>query len=341
MTKLHHQLKKTSVSLLCVVGIACALGFAGHTADITRPSEDDLVRLSGERLRSGIPAVRWKAGEPPKSNILIYAVEAPRYDPSHLRALANHFDVKGDEKPLPQDFLSAPGFWIKQTNPTNHPWFKAVSFSSKSGRWAYSGDEDDHKWDLKNHQPLVRGVPVPEEALVKTLALLSVFGVSTNDLEHTAKRKLRWSYTTDGTTYTDKKDGERKRFVRRINLMLWQRVHEGASTLSIGGGGMFEASFISEGHVAGVQCLFRRMKPAGKADFMTKQAIIKALKRGDARSFQSVSQSTLTVTNCAVVYPQHNGDHRQNFIWPFYEVRGYSVQNNETNSLNLYLPLAW
>ena len=326
---------------VCVAVLCVSFARGSHAAEIRRPSEDDLIRLTGEQLARGVGSMRWEVGNPPQSNLVIYSVEPRKYDSNRLTAIANHFGVKGEIQPIPPSFLPAPGYWVKQPNPTNHPWFKAVSFSEKSGRYSFAGDEDDHKWDLKNHKPLVRGVPTPEEALARTLHLLPLFGISTNDLEHTPNGRLRWSYTTEGTTYKDRADGQRKRYIRRINLMLWQRVHEWASTLSIGGGGMFEASYISEGKLAEVQFLFRKMKPVAKAKSMTREEVLKSLKSGNARSFQPSPETTLIVTNCTLVYPQHNGDHRQDFMWPFYEVRGCSIRDGETNSHSIYVPLKW
>ena len=228
--------------------------------------------------------MQWKTSEPPPTNLFIYAVEPFHYDREQLLKVAGYFGVKGDLQPLPSDSPMAPGHWIKQPNPTNWPWFKAVSVSEKSGAYSFGGDESDYKWDNQNHKPLVRGVPSPEQALAKSLALLPVFNVLTNDLEHTPDGKLRLSYTTEGTTYTDRSDGLKKRFIRRINIMFWQRVREGASTVSIGGGGMFEASFISEGHFAEIQYLFRKLRPVGTAKPMTSKELVSQIERGNSRS---------------------------------------------------------
>jgi hypothetical protein len=338
MIKPYHHSKGCALLSVVAVYLACACIFA---AQVPSPSEADLIRLAGESIASGVKVLKWNAPDPKKTELIIYAAEPASYSSTQLLAMASSFGVKGDIWPLPSDFPSSPGYWIKQPNPTNHPWFKSVSFSEKSGAYGFATDQSDFRWDLKNHSPLVRGVPTPEEALRRTLMLLPLFNIKTNELEHTSDGKLRWGYTTEGTTYNDKADKQRKRFVRRINVMLWQRVHDGASTLSIGGGGMFEASFISEGHLASVQFLFRKMKSVGKAKPMSRKEIIDVLKRGNARSFQPSSVGPTTVTNCALVYPQHNSDHRQDFVWPFYSVSGYTVRAGETNSVHVYIPLTW
>jgi hypothetical protein len=336
MTK-RHPLSKFAF----VLAVLCVLyAEDSRAAKISHPGEEDLVRLGGDQMSAGISKVIWNAAEPPQTNLLIYGVEPFRHDRKLLVKLADYFGIKGEVQPLPPDSPMAPGYWIKQPNSTNWPWFKAVSVSEKSGAHSYGGDESDYKWDQKEHKPLVRGVPSPERALAKTLELLPLFQISTNDLEHTPDGKLRWRYTTEGTTYNDRNDGQKKRFIRRINVMLWQRVHDGAATVSIGGGGMFEVGFISEEHIAEIQFLFRQLRAVGSAKPMTRKQVISQLEGGKVRSFEP-GPNNLTVTNCLLAYPQHNGDHKQEFVWPFYQVRGFSVDKGGTNAVSLVLPLDW
>jgi hypothetical protein len=294
------------------------------------------MRLVGDPVEA--VKVQWKASEPPATNLLIYSVEPAPYDERWFVAMGKHFGVMGEPKSMPTSLASAPGYWIKQPNPTNQQWFKSVSFSEKSGAFGFALDESDFRWDVSRHQPLVRGVPTPEEALAKTLELLPILKISRDDLEHTSNGNLRWSYTTDGTRYTDKQHGERKRFVRRINLMLWQKVHEGASTLSIGGGGMLEASYISEGKLAAVQFLFRKLRPVGQVKPLRHEQVVSAIEQGKAHSFQATVKS-ITVTNCSLVYPQHNSERKQEFVWPFYAAKGFEISDGETTSRTIYVLL--
>jgi len=321
---------------LIIVGVAVRLITCGHAALVPRPGKDDLRRLVGDQI-GDVKVLNWAAGDLEATNLVIYKIEAPKYNREQLLTLAKNLGVTGEPERMPSSFSSAPGYWIKEANPTNRPWFKAVSFSEKSGSYVFAGDEDDHRWDLKNHRPLVRGVPTADEALAKTLQLLPMFNLTTNDLERTAEGKLRWRCTTDGTTYTDKTDGKKKRFIRRINVMLWQRMPGGGSTFSIGGGGMLEASYISDGKLAQVECVFRKLRPVGTAKLMNRNQIIQALKRGDARSFQMPSCQNLTITNCSLVYPQLSGDHKQSFVWPFYAASGFEIGDGETNYVAFYL----
>ena len=97
--------------------------------------------------------------------------------------------------------------------------------------------------DLKNHKPLADAVTPADEALRRALALLPVFAIGTNDLERNADGTLRWTSDTDGTSYNDRADGKRKRYVRQVNITLWQKVPGGGSTLSVGSGGVIRAGF--------------------------------------------------------------------------------------------------
>jgi hypothetical protein len=187
---------------------------------------------------------------------------------------------------------------------------------------------------------LAQSVPDENEGLQRTLALLPVVGIRTNDLEHLPNGQLRYSWDTEGTWYNDRHDNwQRKRYVRQINIELWQRIQDGASVLSIGGGGMLRAGFISEGHLAELEMTFRKFNPIGKALPKSSNELVQMLRRGQARSFHGNIPEKLIVTQCSLVYPQANSTTKQDFLWPFYSLKSNSAEAGETNSFYIYVAL--
>jgi hypothetical protein len=304
------------------------------------PTEVQSAEFIGHRMASAFKVVDWRAGEPPGTDGVIYAVEPPKSDEGFLERFAKAVGVQGEVQRMPSDFVGAPGFWIKEPNPTNRLTWQSVFLSSLSGAVGYGSGEDNHKWDISSHRPTVRGIPTRDEALQKTVALLPVLGISEADLEHNADGTLRWASQTEGTSYIDREDGRRKRYVRQINVRLWQRV-PGGSTLSVGGGGMLTAGFVGEGKLAEAQCLFRKFRPVRSAKPRSKKEIIDMLQKGDGRTYLETLPNSIAVTNCVVVYPQGNMSCRQEFLWPFYAVGGFAVEEDSTNAVNVYVPFNW
>lgn len=321
--------------------LACALNM-GASGQIRPPTGTELEDLSGESLSLPIKSVKWLAEEPPQTNLFIYAVQPKKFSPDFLKSLADFLGVHGEEGKMPANMvLDAPGYWIKEPNPTNKSSWKSVAISERSGSITFGSGEDNHRWDLKNHQPLANGVPDEHEALQRTLALLPILGITTNDLEHLPDGSLKYTSNTEGTWYNDRQDNlQRKRYIRQINIQLWQKIQDGASVLSIGGGGMLRAGYISEGHLAELEMTFRDVKPVGKASPKTAKELMAMLKRGEGRSFHSSIPASLTITNCTVVYPQANSATRQDLLWPFYSLSAVAIEDGETNSLFIYEPLS-
>ena len=326
-----------------MVGLLACIVLTTSAGELIRPASDsELESLVGEVLPHSIKSVKWKADEPPRTNLIVYAVTPATYRQEFLQSLANWLEVRGEINRMPTTMLDAPGYWVKEPNPTNHLRWQSVWFSEKSGAVGYASGEDNHKWDVKNHKPMAQGVPDEREALAKTLAMLPALGITTNDLEHLPDGKLRCSFNTEGTWYNDRNDNwARKRYIRQVNVELWQKIHDGASVLSLGGGGMLRAGYISGGRLGEVEMTFRKIKPVATALPRTRKEVIAMLKKGQARSFRGGVPDDLTIAECALVYPQANSMTKQDYLWPFYSLKAESVEaGGETNVFFIYVPLA-
>lgn len=325
--------------LLCGF-ILGAISATNGSETIRSPSNGELENLIGDKLPHSIKTITWQANDPPQTNLIIYAVQPATFHPEFFKSLADFLAINGEPRKLPGDFIYYPGYWIKEANPTNEETWASLVFSEISGMVRYGSGEDSHKWDLKNHKPLAHGVPDEKEALQRTLALLPALGITTNDLEHFPDGRLKYACNTEGTWYNDRYDNlQRKRYIRQINIELWQKIQDGASVLSIGGGGMLRAGYISEGHLAELEMTFRNLKSVGSAKPKTTKELIRLLEHGEGRSFHGEIPTSVTITNCSLVYPEANSATRQDFLWPFYALSIVSVQDGETNSFFIYEPL--
>jgi hypothetical protein len=304
---------------------------------VPRPEPPELERIIGNQLSSSI-RIAWKSSEPQSTNLFIYSTAAPRVDEKLMRRVAEKFSVTGEISPIPADKDGEIGFWIRETNPTNSAKSRCVSFSLVSGSFAYSSGDDGYRWDIKNHKPLMRGVPDKEEAKRMALELLPLLGLSTNDLEHYSNGRIRWASSAPEIGYTDRADKQRKKAVIARNVNFFQRVPGGGVTAGVGNAGQLRFSFVSEGKVASIEWFFRKLVTAGQAKPKTSKEIKRDIRSRNAWTWRQTVPSSLTVTDCALAYPQGNSWLDQKFVWPFYMVTG---TNSEGIGMTLFVPLEW
>lgn len=328
-----HKLSPLLTGLL----LAIAVHTCGWAASPSL-SHADLDQLLGQPMPAPIPKVVWAAAQPSQTNPPIYSVQSPRYDPQRLRALADFVGVRGEPVPMPDSLDIAPGYWIKSPHPTNSFLWSSVFFSERTGALGYGIPDNGYRWDIKNHTPMVQGVPTHAQALQKALQLLPVLGLTTNDLELAADGSPRRQFTKEVTGYNDYVTKEHKEMLQKRSVILFQRV-PGGETISIGEGGALEVSFISQARLAEIQFLFRDIKPVAAARPMSPAQITDTLKRGKAWTFRTRLPQSLTITNCVVAYPQANSSYRQKFVWPVYSLTGFGSLDSQTNTFSLFIPM--
>jgi hypothetical protein len=289
-------------------------------------------------MSNPIRKIVWATSEPAQTNLSLYSVQPPRYDERRLKTLAEFVGVKGEPVRMPDSLDIAPGYWIKYPHPTNSFLWSSIFFSERTGVLGYGTPDDGYRWDLKNHKPLVQGVPTHGEALQRALALLPVLGLTTNDLELNSDGSLRRQFTKDVTGYNDRVTKEHKEMLQKRSVIFFQRV-PGGETLSVGEGGALEVAFVSEGKLAEIQLLFRDIKPLASVKAMSSKQLIDTIKRGKAWTFRGTLPDSLTITNCAVAYPQGNSSYRQKYLWPVYRVTGFGATQDGTNTFSLLIPV--
>lgn len=307
----------------------------GHKA-VPKPESYELERMVGNRLETSVK-VSWKAPEPQPTNLFIYAVESVRLDEKLMKRVAERFSVAGEITPMPVDREGDIGFWIKEANPTNAAKYRCVSFSLSSGSIAYHSGDDGYRWDIKNHAPLMSGVPDKEQAKQRALELLPLLGLTTNSLEHYGNGRLRWASSASEIGYTDRADKQRKKAVMSRNISFFQQV-PGGVTAGIGNGGLLRFSFVSEGKVADIEWLFRKLLEVGVAKPKSSRQVIRDISNRNAWTWSRTVPSSLSITNCVLAYPQGNSWLYQKHVWPFYMLTG---TNSEGGSVTLFVPLEW
>jgi len=219
-------------------------------------------------MQGPVKKVIWETPVPSKTNLCIYAVRSPRYDPVRLKTLADFLNVRGAPSRMPPSLDIAPGYWIKYPEPDNSLRWQSVFFSERTGALGYGSPDDGYRWDFKNHKPLVRGIPTHAEALQRTLALLPTLGLTTNDLELNSDGSIRRQFTKEVTWYNERDTNERREMVQKRSVLVFQRIPTG-ETLSVGDGGALEVAFVSEGKIAEIRLLFRDLKSVGTAKQMS------------------------------------------------------------------------
>ena len=311
--------------------------YSGQAAQrIPRPSRADLEQLVGAEVAARGTRLAWEASEPPSTNPAIYKVEPSQFNESLLRKIADHFALVGDITPIPQDLVSAPGYWIKEPNPTNTLKWRCVVFSVAQGNVGYYSGDDGYRYDPLTRRHNIRGVPEKEEAFVQALELLPLLNLSTNDLEHRPDGRLKWSSGVSEIGYFDRESNERKRTVKRRDVSFFQRVPGGGTTTGVGDGGQLRIGFVSEGKVSDIECLFRKMVKVGEARPKTSKEIMSDIDRGRAWTWRANVPSSLSISNCAVAYPQGNSEFHQEYVWPF-----YMLASPDGGGTTLYAPLDW
>ena len=330
---------RLSLSLVAVISVLLRSLPAGQAAKpIPWPEPYELERMIGNKVETSVRVAAWKAPEPQRTNLLIYSVLPPQMDEALMRRVAERFGIKGEIEQIRGDTLGHLGFWIKETNPTNSAKSREVKFWLTIGSFSFSSGDDGYLWDIKQHQPLMHGVPNKEEGKQKALELLPLLGLSTNDLEHYSNGRLRWASGASEIGYTDRVDKQRKKAVMARNVSFYQRVPGGGVTAGVGDGGELRFSFVREGKVSRIEWFFRKMEKAGEAQPKTSKDIMRDLRNRNAWTWHQGVPTSLTVTNCVLAYPQGNSWLNQDYVWPFYMVTGTNIEGHTTT---FYVPLEW
>jgi len=330
MMLIHLSLKVAGMFLLTLLPLYAG---QGHKP-IPKPESYELERMIGNQLETSIRAT-WKASEPQQTNLFMYAVGQVQLDEKLMKRVAERFSLTGEITPMPVGREGDIGFWIKEANPTNSTKYRCVSFSLLSGSFAYHSGDDGYRWDIKNHTPLMHGVPDKEQARQMALEFLPLLGLTTNSLEHYGNGRLRWASSAPEIGYTDRVDKQRKKAVMARSISFYQRV-PGGVTAGVGDGGQLRFSFVSEGKVASIEWFFRKLVEAGEAKPKSSKQIIRDISRRNAWTWHRTVPSSVTITNCALAYPQGNSWLNQKSVWPFYMVTG---TNSEGGSVTLFVPL--
>jgi hypothetical protein len=328
--------------ILAICGVVAA--FPATAATIPPASSSELSATLGWAKKDALKEVVWQTAEPPVSNLCVYAVQPPKFDPERLKKIAAYFDIHSEITPLPPNYTVAPGYMI-QSQSSNEFFPRAICFSELIPRLSYgSGDEGTRGRDPRTNTPLMT-VPSEKEALQKALHLLPVLGLTTDDLERNADGSFRTVFTVKTETYLETGATRTKEMVRRRCIVLFQRVPGGENYSWTGGtenhlgGGVLEVSFVSGGKLAGFVLTFRDFQLAGFEKPLTSREILDRFEKGEARTTLMFLPESLTITNCAIVYPQGSPLLRQQYLRPTYRLTGFGPLTDRQNVFSFFIPI--
>jgi hypothetical protein len=337
---MHYLTLGVVLQILAVCDAVAPLPVVAST--IPPSNSRELDETLGWARKDGVKKVVWQTVEPAASNLCVYAVRPPKFDPERLKKIASCFHVDGKIAPLPTNYAIAPGYMIEAYAPRE---FGAISFSEAMPRLTYaSGDEGHRPRDPRTNIPLMT-VPTEEEALQKAVALLPVLGLTTNDLERKADGSFRTAFSQQTQTYLETGSTKTKEMVRRRCVVLFQRVPGGENyswtggTESHLGGGTLDVGFVSEAKVSDILLTFRDFQLAGFEKPLSSQEILDRFERGEARCALMFLPESLTITNCAIVYPQGSPLLRQQYLRPTYRLTGYGPMTDRTNVFTFFVPV--
>ena len=333
MRQMHQTPKR--IRLTAAATLCC-----GHllAASIPEPDTYILERTVGYRLGNPPRRVEWKAPEPIQTNLVVYSAVTPACDPTLMQRVADHFQVLGPIKQFTDREAFGFGYLIEERDPTNRMVLRDVAYIATSGAFRYGTADRGERWDLKNHKPLVRGVPGKAEAQAMAIGLLPLLGISTNDLHYQPDGSLLSWFGEEAVSYNDRVTKERKRVVIQRSVSFCQRIPLGGTPSSVGDGGQVRFTFVSEGKVTGIEWFFRKLEVAGQAKPKSRQDIIKDIKAGRFWTWHQKIPGSLTVTHCELTYPQGNSGTYQRYVWPFYMVTGTA---QEGRVVTLFVPAKW
>lgn len=330
-----------TLQTLAVCGAVFALPVPAAT--IPPSTSHELDQVVGWSRTAGLKKVVWHTAEPAAGDLCVYAVQPPQFDPERLKRIAAYFQFDGQFTPIPTNSAVAPGYMLSGLGPQGRP--RTLAFSTLIPRLSYaSGDNGWRPRDPQTNIPLMT-VPTAEEALQKTLVLLPVLGLSTNELERKADGSFRTTLSQQTETCLETGSTKHKEMVRRRCVVLFQRVSGGENHSWNGamenhlGGGTLEVGIVSEGKVSDILLTFRDFQPAGFEKALSSREILNRFERGEARFPRIFLPESLTITNCSLVYPQGSPLIRQQYLRPTYRLTGYGPMTERTNVFTFFVPV--
>lgn len=313
--------------------IALLLGFTACAGN-SQPSEAEVAMLVGKPVQTRI-VLEGSLPVSPGAVVPVFLIKRVTYDPLVLSRWAKVFQVRGEIKPLPADFTEdAPGWWVQEMDPDNPLKWRCVYFSERRGIIAYKSGDDGHRWDMKSHRDLIRGVPTVEEAVGRIEILIGELGLDRHEFRQSKDGKLSVSQGSDVLKYVPRGERGVVQVVKKRSISVTQSLPVG-EIMSIGGAGTLTVSFISEGKIADAECELVKVETDGKHKGRMKAVFDKSM-----RSLTSDNcPADIKAARCRVVYPLSSVGSVQTRLWPFIEYSAKPRDEHEPG-LQVYVP-AW
>lgn len=196
---------------------------------------------------------------------------------------------------------------------------KFVAFSPSRGRIYFSNRRAN-----PGVKDAIVGVPTPEQALSRLLAMLPVFGLSeTNFAAGIGTNRFRTSSLHNLLTRRNPQTKEREKVISRQGVYL----HRPVDGIHISGGGVCggaRAEFAQRGELAELEIVWRNLVRPERLRVPAPDEIIRSIQRGDAltqTTLPSGELTSVTITDWTLYYWGEDGLTEQEVVEPFFTFR--------------------
>src|SRR5687768_15145667 len=178
------------------------------------------------------PPVRfeWRCDWEPPTRVSCVRIAPAKWSTNDVIRWARFFGLTNRCERLPGDFSGAPGWWVRDfdggDNRSRLRW-RATSHSQRENCLSYaSGDDGGGRWDVQRHQPLIRGVPTKEEAIVLAEKLIRDLGLEFSWARR-SDGQLLTSQRVHGTGYIPRGTTNYVEVVQQQGVYLYQKIGDG------------------------------------------------------------------------------------------------------------------
>jgi hypothetical protein len=286
------------------------LGSGVRGASAERPPLKTLARGSTVKLE-------WRIDWEPPTRIHRIKVVPVNWSTNDVIRWARYFCLTNNCEPLPGNFISAPGWWIRDFTDTRRLNWRATCFSQRENCLSYTSGDDGYRWDLKRQEPLFRSVPSRDEAVLLAEWLIKELGVEVSWARR-ANGQLLTSQRVHGTGFYRPGSTNYEEVVQQQGVYLYQKVGDG--TLLGDEQGAVLVRFVSDRKVSDVEVRVVRELETIAVPAVSKAEINEAVGKGNTWIRPNLNLgTTVEVIGAEIVYPA-TGRWKSETLRPFYRL---------------------
>jgi hypothetical protein len=290
----------------------------------------------GQRVAVSTSQIVWKVDSDLPKEAMVYRTKSRQVADAALSALVSKYGWK--QRAIPTSFGQGEPNAMTFGNETGD---KYVTFHPDYGGFElYLADKSGFRYDKTTKKPIVEALLSNEEALRRSIDLLPMAGLSTNDLVVSKETGLPYYVAScNQVGFTDRETKERKKLCTNTRIKFMQQVG-GHKVYGFGGGGCAEFIFVSHGELACVTWLMREAVAFKRMELKDRNAILAAIRNGECYSWtkREFAGEKLTVTEVEVEYYEGNERRLQEYFVPLYAIACRLMEAGAEREIHLLLP---